>query len=638
MNKLRVPITADFDRGNNAKHLNARQVALNFVYSEHLNQLMSTPNVVLLGPRGSGKTTLMKMLLPDALFAWRGEHANIFREKIKFSGVLVESGIAWSKQVNSIGDGKLDPDVHKAVVVACFSNAVFQSLIKTIATRNSDSAHLPALLSPDQEKYLVNAVARILHITPNIASIRSLQDELEFKMTDIRTLGNKWSKFGREDQKEALAKEDWFHVDFLSAVDAITSCHNRLVHEPNHKWALLIDEFETANDWIVDQLFSSLRSSAGNNLIFKLAISPISRSASRVLQQEDGPTQVHDFSMIKLWQESSASRKVFCRGLWKQIATHAGVCKSSREALGLSLSEAIRGNEINFGQLFSDKTATIRLLSRRSRETGPNDPYGKNGGWTIFLQELTKKDKTFAATIRSRGIDLNEPDSWLQSDKDETLRKAIPTALVRYHYSKIDTLGAKSGRRSRKRAPTLYFGETALFAAAEGNPRVFITLANGLIEKLRHANRVPISPAEQQQALEEVSRAMFALARTIAVSDDEFSHASPKNRSLEEFLRKVGNSFRDSLVTGKFNLDPNSGFTVDNGANPFLLELVEKGLNRGVLVLANDEESGILASAQGARVRLSYLVSASFGLPLRSAGKYPNLSSLIQSSQLSLGL
>lgn len=56
----------------NAKAMTFREVASTFVSSTKFAELAGRWNALLVGPRGSGKTTLMKMLSVEALRAWEG--------------------------------------------------------------------------------------------------------------------------------------------------------------------------------------------------------------------------------------------------------------------------------------------------------------------------------------------------------------------------------------------------------------------------------------------------------------------------------------------------------------------------------------------------------------------------------------
>jgi len=57
----------------NAKYLSYQEVADSFISNTEFYQLQANASILLMGPRGCGKTTLLKMLTPAGLHYWSGE-------------------------------------------------------------------------------------------------------------------------------------------------------------------------------------------------------------------------------------------------------------------------------------------------------------------------------------------------------------------------------------------------------------------------------------------------------------------------------------------------------------------------------------------------------------------------------------
>jgi type IV secretory pathway VirB4 component len=76
----------------NARFLDPSAVARSFIVPDSVFTLLcKDENSLVIGPRGSGKTTLMKMLRPSALRTWEHERKRNYIDSISFSAVYVAS-------------------------------------------------------------------------------------------------------------------------------------------------------------------------------------------------------------------------------------------------------------------------------------------------------------------------------------------------------------------------------------------------------------------------------------------------------------------------------------------------------------------------------------------------------------------
>jgi len=86
---------SDFYNTYNARYLEPKQVAEKFIYSESFEALIKNRHSVILGARGCGKTTLMKMLTLPALHNWRHEKASEIRKNIPFYAIYISTDVYW---------------------------------------------------------------------------------------------------------------------------------------------------------------------------------------------------------------------------------------------------------------------------------------------------------------------------------------------------------------------------------------------------------------------------------------------------------------------------------------------------------------------------------------------------------------
>lgn len=586
----------------NAKYLAPEKVAEKFVLSKHFSELAGHYHTVLVGPRGSGKTTLLKMLQPAALGHWNGAAALKFRESINYIGVFIASDIGWSKQVDALGYGRLSSTNHKVLAISCFTTHVLKALIDALICRMEKSVvrgfHF-VRLDTATEVALVRDVASTLELSPDIPSLLSLKQALANRLSAIRVLANAGSLVSHDEFSRQLAAIGWLHFDCLDIAANVVEQFNSFTDDANRTWALLFDELETAPDWIIGQLFAAIRTT-GAKMLLKLAISPVSPVAYQALTNEIAPSPGQDHQIIRLWYSDRIEAKDFCESLWQSLVQKRGLSIGPSQALGESVFDP-----------YEDQ--------RQSRES----PYLPGGTWNTLFARLAQKDASFQAFLTARHIELNNPDSLRQQVRDTVLRKAAPVAAVREFFLK--EFSEEGGIRRTRKTSVLYAGANSLFSVSEGNPRWFIGLVSPLIRSLSDVKpRVP----DQVQAseIDHAAERLRALVRTIPVPDTQ----DPFDRiSLTAVLDTIGTELHRELVLGKFKMDPKLSFVVDKATPRHIRGLLAAGLNRGAVILIDEPTSQpVVGDIVGARLRLSYLLAAQYGLPLRR-GKSKDLSLLI---------
>jgi energy-coupling factor transporter ATP-binding protein EcfA2 len=588
----------------NAKYLDPEEVAEGYIYSNHLEELSGPYHAVLVGPRGSGKTTLLKMLQPAALQAWKGASAKAIRGSVKYSGVFISSDISWSRQLSSLGYGKLSADTHRVLVLACFTTHVLHSVLESMIWRVGQSAHYRAAkLTSGAEQLLATQVMKSLRLTADIASLLAVKQALRGRLSEVRQMANRGTLMTDDDFRRVLADAPFLHLDFLDATSNITDLFNDAVGERGARWALLFDELETAPDWIVGQLFTAFRVS-DPKIYLKLAISPVSATAYKTLMAEDGPAEVHDHRQIPLWYTDRIDAKGFCDALWESLTKKAGLSVTARDALGASVFEPTDRGE----------------MKRRN-------PYAWDEHWGKIFASLREKDRSFAAFLRARDIDLERLADAKQHTRDAVLRKAAPVAAVRNFYLHEDRLGRVAARK--RKTTSLFAGAESIFAISEGNPRWLIGLLTPLIAYMtsNQARRVPESV--QAEEIEKAAERLLALLRTIPVP----SGLAPREvLGLNAIVERIGSRLHDDLMERKFSIDPRLSFTVDRQTPAAVVEMLATGLNRGAVMLVSGIAArSVVGDMEGVTLRLSYLLAAKYGLPLRR-GKSTNLSNLMNTS------
>lgn len=585
----------------NAKYLEPGQVADGYVYSKHLEELSGPYHAVLIGPRGSGKTTLLKMLQPPALAKWKGARARAFRERIDYSGVFIASDISWSRQLSSLGYGRLDPTHHKLLVLACFTSHVLHAVLDTMIGRvGGQTGFRDVGIAPEAEQLLSAQVLSLLKLKAPIASLLSTKQALRARLSEIRQLANRGSLLDPAEFTRTLADTEYLHLDFLDICSNLTGLFNDAVGEPGGRWALLFDELETAPEWIVEQLFTAFRVS-DPKIYLKLAISPVSLVAYRALMSAAGPAESHDHRQIPLWYTDRVEAKSFCESLWSSLTAKHGLRISARDALGASAFEPAKAGHVR-----------------------KQNPYAPGQQWAEVFASLHKKDRTFAAFLRAKRIDLGQIGKTDQRVKDVVLRKAAPIAAVRDYFLHEDQRG--NVRPRFRKTSVLYAGAESIFAISEGNPRWLIGLLTPMISHMltHKVRRVP--DTVQADEIDNAADRLLALLRTIPVPIR--ANLADAN-GLDHLVQKIGLRLHDDLLERPFSVDPRLSFIVDRGSDKAQVELLSFGLNRGAVMLVQGTDArSVVGDMTGATLRLSYLLAAKYGLPLRK-GKATHLSVLL---------
>ena len=120
----------------NAKSLSYSEVAKTFAPPPaHFKMLSSSSNTLLIGPRGSGKTTLMKMLTLEALRTWRGPEADETRKTITYTSIYVPADIAWTEMVRALLSPNLDEKIANLIIEASFVTNIFLGVVATMQAR-----------------------------------------------------------------------------------------------------------------------------------------------------------------------------------------------------------------------------------------------------------------------------------------------------------------------------------------------------------------------------------------------------------------------------------------------------------------------------------------------------------------------
>ena len=244
-------------------------------------------------------------------------------------------------------------------------------------------------------------------------------------------------------------------------------------------------------------------------------------------------------------------------------------------------------------------------------ERGAENVYVQGGPvWTAMVR-LAELDRSFRDYLRDHSIEPLNPVVEDVAARDESLRKIKPIVLLRDAYLKETNF--RTTKRSRKNPP-LFYGEDAIYAMSEGNPRLLAGLLNDLVDSdsKRLAHSPPIKPEVQSRALRTASQRTLSGIKAYPLRN------AIASRGLAGLVQKMGTFLHTELVSHDFSADPAGSFLVDPDIPNDVLEEIAIGLLIGAFVHVKSDGFDIPDAVMGCRIRLSYMLAPYYGLPLRN--------------------
>src|SRR5581483_9832353 len=554
----------------NARWLAPEDVARSFVPTPPFKSLVHLQNSLLMGPRGCGKTTLLKMLTRRAQIVWQSErlkkepHWRHYRAP-DFEAVYVPSDIRWSAEISSVSQ-ELAPfqvDAERVQRASVALSAVIEAT-RVFQTITDEQGIDPARVLKELISHL--------ELGATIPSFREVRLKLAKWIDQIH------SHLVRRDADAVRRCLDALPASLTShSLSAVTRACNvfceYLVTVAPVRWALCFDELEIAPRWLQSELFEALRS-FDQQFLLKLTWSPVLPTDLMPRQERQ-----HDYAAIRMWHGHVSDARPFC----KEFSTRF-------------LRERMSDPTLDPTDVFG--------ISPFAQDDPSGDPtYGRGASIWRTMVDLAQRDQTFKEYLLQHGLNPEDPIAESVSERDESLRKVKPIVLIRDAYLKEHK--AKVHRRSRKN-PLLYYGEDAIYSMSEGNPRLLAGLLSELLDvesKASLEGALSVRPETQSRVLYLASQRMLTRIKTYPV-------VRPSQKgSLSSLVDKLGRFLHSELVTQDFKADPVGSFFVDQEVPATLLGEISVGLLIGAFVHVRSAQSDIPTSVLGSRIRLSYMLA-----------------------------
>ncbi|MBN8672816.1 MAG: hypothetical protein J0L56_01715 [Chitinophagales bacterium] len=564
----------------NARHLRPEDIAKSFVFNPDYEELLQGNHTVLLGARGCGKTTLMKMLTLPAIYAWGHDNAQKIKDNLGFYTVYISTDIYWNAQKDAYNKQlyifpKYAEQVSKVAVTTNVLFALCQTFEDILKYRVVNAKQ-------KDEIGLCRELIELWSLPATIPSLGMVKEAL-IQRTDYLNRHIQRTVFNCKSDDDVKIEDAYFELDYdTSALNAIIKFERIFSLDSRSMWALCFDELELAPEWLQERLFNSLRS-RNQKLLFKLSASPIVSIPNDMIASSG-----NDFKLIKMWPHKLNNEYVkFVETLVKSVLYNK------------------YGQDVDPELLFGNNP----VLNKE------RNSYEEEGAIWNEVKILAQTDKELRDLLIVNDIDPSNPVvSESNSQKmDTVLRKIKPIVYFRNYYGQVDKTGKRKAR-SRK-AHTLFFGKEVLYKICDGNPRWLIGIINEMLRRVNGSSKIErISDAKQAAVYEDIAEQFFEVVKAIP---DAIISRKTGVVALYGVLQEIGDYFFDEIVIGKFQRDPHSTFEIDRDIAEDMIKILEKAVYQGAIVLLNPSENAFDFEMKRKIFKLSYLFSPKFKTPLR---------------------
>lgn len=546
----------------NAKNTVTSELCNTFIVNNYYNKLASNSHTIMMGPRGSGKTTLMRMLEVKSLELWESEASQYFRDTINFSGVFIPTDRIWKTQYENTSK-KLKHIEDRYVLESQFTYHVLHQLALSVSFRtcritNKKNKFRHTILDKKSESELVKELSELWIIKPKIQSLRSLITSLSLKKNEISHYLNNVILLDNSESRPDVINGEINNI-IGTSIDII----NTYLNEIGQKWAFLFDELELAPDYIIQPLIDNMRG-GHPDIILKLALSPYHKGLDDITNSPYSSMKDQDLSFIDLTELSESEGKKFSEELCSNLFKKKGIFNSVESCFE-------QPKEIDIDIIFDSLV---------------NKDFG-------FREYLDSKD--------FRSIKYTNAEN-----KKSQFRKVKFIAYLR-DYSKNDN----GNLISRRRAADYYAGFDNICKSIEYNPRMLIGIMNMFIPIIKSNGKIAIH--EQISGLKMYFDSFKALLSTIAIDSQD-----SRINNIYDLVDLIAIFFKNELYGERFIAEPKGMLTIDEETPQDLRDAIGFALNAGAMIRVNknDENSSMLSKDRTLTCRLSYLFSHNYGLLL----------------------
>ena len=601
MSEQQQPMISRF----NARFLSPEEIVETFVPCDQFKHICEPNNSIVVGPRGSGKTTLFKVLHPVALSSWGNSKAPDYIKTLKFRPIYIPTDINWQSQWEFTPSGEEMREFKIRVQTAAFLSHTLRCTIEALEGYISINPTSPAShLSIKTDRDRIFVFCKEFAITFNIKNIKDysltgLKNHLDRRILYLGEVVErlKANAFNDKDKDNSI-----FYQEIGPTISGLTNLiNNYFCKNGIRQWAYMFDELEIAPRKLIVALLNLVRSFNQESYL-KLSLVPQSKEYN-VLKNTHRAAEGSDHKVIKLYYEKREQSDSFSKKFIGRLFQDHGInIKEAETIFGVSelpSSTKRSGYEVN-----SDNHKRVLSL------------YNKDKGFQNWL-----------ANKKIRKNDLNNIDTLGENSRASLFRKIIQSIVLRDNYLRND------GTRGSTNQYKLYVGWPSIYSIVDGNPRRLLELIDPLIHEYKESGE-QISTSVQAQEIRSAILRFRSLLSTIPVSENNDGKLAFK--SILEILDRIGNAFSEQILGDKFIADTSLCFKIDDAVPQEVVTALSEALNQGAIILVNNNNPHfIMDDIRNCVFRLNFMLSPYYRIPIRKDSKSRKLSNLLnpESSQ-----
>jgi len=580
--------------GYNARHSSLRTIAESFVAPTNFSGMARFQNSIFVGPRGSGKTTILKVLTPEGLhhLLQRQDLPPEIRElTIDYLPVYIPADAAWKSDAVAMQGAVHSEEARRHILNGIYVDHTLHWLVQAIESARTIAQEHKAPIRPawtaafneDQELTL----ARRLSAAWKLNRIQTSLVGLKLALNDrINTLRSPIVAPSKMNLQAALASPtlDIFQM-LKSSMDAFADIH------PTLKWSFNFDEMEIAPRHLVSQLYEHLRS-WDQRAVLKFSLFPYvdfytleQKSANAEIGPGDGP----DFTFFPL-------TNLFHR-------THSPLTGK------LIMAEcAKRGVDVGEFAAYLNSSTSIKTGTRvfDGMRTGRNHN-------RLFRDAFEQKlDRGLLRFLKERSFTSANQLTAIQGENERAgaIRKIAPLVEFRSYYMSETRARKKSGsRRNSPKGFNYYHGFGQIIALTENNPRAVKYYVNDLLDLMKA--KVKSSTAQNDVIGRNVDR-FCALVASQLVPKEAGSEPIQNALTFSDQLARV---FVREVLDDNFKPEPPLSVIFKSPPEQ-VRRIVEVAVNAGALVVdSNRTIDQLIFDIGGQRFRLSHCFAPRHPLP-----------------------
>ncbi|MEQ1594973.1 MAG: hypothetical protein ABL985_07730 [Casimicrobium sp.] len=543
---------------DNAKYLDREDTVNFFVVPPGFERLMSRKNHVLLGSRGSGKTTWVRMLAHDhvVLAAAKGSATATEMLAKKLIGVYIPANIGivgslatkiWPNEVAGEHFFQWRMNIHSCASAI----AIMRSCLDLYVTNEVDRMGVEARLCRALSNLWTNG-------TRQENTLSGLRDAI----LDIEAI-----KLTELERARVLAinitPNDYFDCELFQPLKHALQKLETLQGAPSAcQWLICVDEAEYLTVAHHRALNTLMRASSGN-VVYKIATMPF---AHHTLQTNIGVDLVEgqDFEYVSVDQnpvdvtgeDSSKTFRRFARAIFKQRVAKVESLKD------VSLFQLLGGSP---------------LLDPKDIK----DPHDEAAFFELVRQFAS--ERTVLRAEDSRGTDKY---------KSSIQRKMHGALLLRR------AIAEQKGNNKMR----VYCGEAMLIRCSDGNMRRFLRLVNALVKAAQQHRSLPIEAGVQNDTFVLVANQYL----------NRLSGEDIQGSKSKVLLQRIGEYMGKKFSTGRLSADQISGIEVRVGDPAEIHDFVRQAVQLAYLIPARGDGTPATVAALDGVFHLAFVFAPLF--------------------------